>query len=192
MKTSIATSLSIVGVIAAGAAAYAVNTSVLGASADPVTVAVESTTSSVAPGLAPGGNASVNGAAVTAEQTVVNDTTTTYKVGSAGSVVINTSTGQIVVESILPAAGFTSEPARTDANGVVKVHFVSATQRIEFIARMLNGAVVTDVVNESMPTASQPPRRDDHHDDDDDHEDREHHDDHDDDDDDHDEDEDDD
>jgi hypothetical protein len=176
MKTSIATTLSIAGVIAAGAAAYAVNTSVLGASADPTPAAVASTTTSAAANPSQPNGQSVAAAAVTAEENVVNDSTTTYKVGDAGSVVIDTSSGRIVVTSILPSAGYTSEPARTDANGVVKVHFVSSTQRIEFIARMVNGAVATDVVNESTPPASQPPRYDDH-DDDDDHEDREHHDD---------------
>ena len=176
MKTSIATSLSIVGVIAAGAAAYAVNTSVLGAAVDPTPAAAEAV---VAPAAAPVSNqdtqGGVSGDAVTTEANVVNDTTTTYKVGNAGSVVVDTSSGQIVVTSILPAAGFTSEPARTDANGVVKVHFVSSTQRIEFVARMVNGAVVTDVVNETPPPAqaTKPPHHDDDdHEDDDDHDDR--------------------
>jgi hypothetical protein len=178
MKTSIATTLSIAGVIAAGAAAYAVNTSVLGASADPTPAAVASTTTSAATNVSQPNGQSVAAAAVTAEENVVNDSTTTYKVGDAGSVVIDTSSGRIVVANILPSAGYTSEPARTDANGVVKVHFVSSTQRIEFIARMVNGAVVTDVVNEARP-----PQRGDHDDDDDndhdddEHEEREHHDD---------------
>lgn len=171
MKTSIATSLSVVGVIAAGAAAYAVNTTVLGASADPAPFAVQSTTPVATNPAAPGG-ASVAGASVVAEANVVNDSTTTYKVGNAGSVVIDASSGQIVVTGILPAAGFTSEPARTDSNGAVKVHFVSATQRIEFVARMVNGSVVTDVVNESRP-----PRRDDDDQYDDDHDEGDDHDD---------------
>ena len=191
MKTSIASSLSVVGVIAAGAAAYAVNTTVLGASADPAPFAVQSTTPVAANPAAPGG-ASVAGASVVAEANVVNDSTTTYKVGNAGSVVIDASSGQIVVTGILPAAGFTSEPARTDSNGAVKVHFVSATQRIEFVARMVNGSVVTDVVNESrQPRRDDDDQYDDDHDDDDrgeDHDDDEDHDDEDHDDDDHDED----
>ena len=184
MKTSIATSLSIVGVIAAGAAAYAVNTSVLGAAVDPTPAAAEAV---VAPAAAPvsnqGTQGGVSGDAVTTEANVVNDTTTTYKVGNAGSVVVDTSSGQIVVTGILPAAGFTSEPASTDANGVVKVHFVSSTQRIEFVARMVNGAVVTDVVNETPPPGQ--PAKPPHHDDDDHGDDDEHDDRHEDDDDDH-------
>lgn len=168
MKTSIATALSVAGVLAAGAAAYAVNTSVLGAVADNTPTAVAeapATNSAVAP------IAKVTNAAVQAQAGETSNVTT-YKVGDAGSVVIDTSSGKIVVTSILPAAGFTSEPAKADSNGVVKVHFVSATQRIEFIAKLENGSVVTDVVNET-PTSVAPPRRD--HDDDDDHEDEDDH-----------------
>jgi hypothetical protein len=91
-----------------------------------------------------------NGQVVAADAQITesNDTTTTYKVGDAGSVVISTATGSIVVTAIAPAAGFTSEPARTDAGGIVKVHFVSSTQRIEFIAQMVDGIVKVNVVNE--------------------------------------------
>ena len=180
MKTSIATTLSVVGVIAAGAAAYAVNTSVLGAVAEntPSVVAQSSVTT-----VAPVPIGAVTNAAVQSQQSEASDTTTTYKVGNAGSVVIDISSGQIVVTSILPAAGFTSEPARADANGIVKVHFVSSNQRIEFIAKLLNGAVITDVVSET-PTSMAPPREhhdddDDEHDDDDHHDERHHDDDHD-------------
>ena len=116
MKTSLATALSVAGVIAAGAAAYAVNTSVLGASADPAPLAIESTTTVPISNSAPSANKTVSGAAttpadnaaITPEANAVNDSTTTYKVGNAGSVVIDTSSGQVVVTSILPAAGFTS------------------------------------------------------------------------------------
>ena len=169
MKTSIATTLSVLGVLAAGAAAYAVNTSVLGAAAEntPALVADVSTTTAPLPAVGTVTNAAVQSQASEAANT------TTYKVGEAGSVVIDTSSGSIVVTSILPAAGFTSEPARADANGVVKVHFVSQTQRIEFIARLQNGVVVTEVVNETPPPAPQQPRYDDD-DDDDDHHERDH------------------
>ena len=186
MKTSIATALSVAGVLAAGAAAYAVNTSVLGAVADNTPTAVAESPATNNSATAP--IAKVTNAAVQAQAGETSNVTT-YKVGDAGSVVIDTSSGKIVVTSILPAAGFTSEPAQADSNGVVKVHFVSATQRIEFIAKLENGSVVTDVVNET-PTSVAPPRRD--HDDDDDHEDDEDHHDRDHDDDDHHEDEDDD
>lgn len=170
MKTSIATTLSVLGVLAAGSAAYAVNTSVLGAAAEnsPAIVA-EAPAVTNAPSTSIG---AVTNAAVQSQASEAANTTT-YKVGEAGSVVIDTSSGSIVVTSILPAAGFTSEPARADANGVVKVHFVSQTQRIEFIAKMQNGVVVTEVVNDTPPPAPQQPRYDDD-DDDDDHHERDH------------------
>ena len=171
MKTGIATTLSVLGVIAAGAAAYAVNTSVLGAAASD-TVAVLASAGSPATVATQPNSPNVSGASIETVENMVSGDTTTYKVGSAGSVVVDTSSGSIVVTNILPAAGFTSEPARTDSNGAVKVHFVSATQRIEFVARMVNGAVVVDVKNETpAPGVSQPPAR--HHDDDDDHDERE-------------------
>ena len=175
MKTGIATTVSVVGVIAAGVAAFAVNSSVLSASS-PANSAIVTT---LAPGMAPAnGTPANNGQVVAADAQITesNDTTTTYKVGDAGSVVISTATGSIVVTAIAPAAGFTSEPARTEAGGIVKVHFVSSTQRIEFIAQMVNGIVKVNVVNEGKPSVgSVPPRP--RHDDDDDHEEHEEHDD---------------
>lgn len=171
MKTGIATTISVVGVIAAGVAAFAVNSSVLGASSPANSVIV----TTMAPGMAPANGTPVNNGQVVAadaQATEVTDTTTTYKVGEAGSVVIDTSTGAIVVTGIAPAAGYTSEPARTEAGGIVKVHFVSSTQRIEFTAQLVDGVVKVNVVNEGKPVAgSVPPRP--RHDDDDDHEDHE-------------------
>lgn len=178
MKTGIATTVSVVGVIAAGVAAFAVNSSVLGSSS-PSNSAIVTTTVAAAPtaSATPVNNGQVGATgAAGAEATEINDTTTTYKVGAAGTVVIDTASGAIIVTGIAPAAGYTSEPARTDANGVVKVHFVSSTQRIEFIAQMVNGVVKVNVVNESIPTpGSVAPRP--RHDDDDDHEEYEEHDD---------------
>lgn len=153
MKTGIATTVSVVGVIAAGVAAFAVNSSVLGASS-PANSAIVSTTMAVTPNSVIPADTKVG--ASDAQATAVSDTTTTYQVGEAGSVVLDTSSGAIVVTGIAPAAGFTSEPARTEADGIVKVHFVSSTQRIEFIAQLVDGAVKTNVINESTkaPTAA--------------------------------------
>lgn len=166
MKTGFATALSVAGVLAAGAAAFAVNNSVLGATkADTATAPSVSVTpvdlttpsSTVAPS-----------AKVDANATQVGSTTTTYTVGGAGSVVIDTSSGAIQVVGIAPNSGYTSEPAMTDPSGAVKVHFVSSTQRIEFIARLVDGGVKVEVRNEGMvanpPSSGAPTPR--HHDDD--------------------------
>jgi hypothetical protein len=127
--------------------------------------------------------------AVTAQAIRVSDTTTSYQVGKAGTVVVDIKSGAVVVTSVVPNAGYTAEPARTDGNGLVKVHFNSSTNRIEFTAQLVNGEVVVKVANESMPasgavgTPAKPAfpgagdDDDDHqerrHDDDDQHEDRE-------------------
>ena len=148
MKVSIATALSVVGVLAAGAAAYAVNVSVLDAPS-------ASDSSLVSTTIATGGMAtpvvSADSGAVSADGVKVNDTTTSYQVGTAGTVVVSIETGAVVVTSVVPNSGYTAEPARTEANGLVKVHFNSSTSRIEFTAQLVNGEVVVKVNNESLP-----------------------------------------
>lgn len=151
MKVSIATALSVAGVLAAGAAAYAVNVSVLDAPS-------ASDASLVSTTIPAGGSATPvdasGSAAVSADGVKVNDTTTSYQVGSAGTVVVSTESGSVVVTSVVPNSGYTAEPARTDANGMVKVHFNSSTGRIEFSAQMVNGEVVVKVTNESTPAGA--------------------------------------
>jgi hypothetical protein len=111
-----------------------------------------------------------------------SSTTSTYAVGSSGTVVIDTSTGRVVVTSVAPAAGWTSEYAQTNADGAVKVRFAQASSRIEFTAQMVNGIVQTSVTNETVPAVKEPkPKKprygdDDHDDEDEDeHEDKEEH-----------------
>jgi hypothetical protein len=177
MKVSIATTLSIAGVLAAGVAAYAVNVSVLDAPSSSNGALV---TTSVPPS---GANSPIvpvsEVASVTANAVRVNDTTTSYQVGKAGTVVVDIESGAVVVTSVVPNAGYTAEPARTEGNGLVKVHFNSSTNRIEFTAQLVNGEVVVKVANESMPApgaAGTPtkPAFPGAGDDDDDHEERHH------------------
>jgi ribosomal protein L12E/L44/L45/RPP1/RPP2 len=152
MKVGIATTLSIAGVLAAGAAAFAVNSSVLSASTGtPITgaIAQQEVISNKPAAMTPLAplvkQASVNSTQVTSK-------VTTYAVGTSGSVVIDTTSGAIVVTNVIPAAGWTSEPARTEANGNVKVYFSSGSSRIEFTARMVNGTVAVEVsVEEAKP-----------------------------------------
>ena len=153
MKVGIATTLSIAGVLAAGAAAFAVNSNVLSASTGtPVTGAIAqqeiiaSNPAAMTP-LAPlVKQASVNSTPVTSK-------VTTYAVGTSGSVVVDTSSGAIVVTNVIPATGWTSESAHTEANGDVKVYFSSGSSRIEFTARMVNGTVAVEVRMEQTKPA---------------------------------------
>ena len=157
MKVSIATALSVAGVLAAGAAAYAVNVSVLDAPSASDSSMVSTTLPTGQSPVAPAGN--FVGGAVTADGVRISDTTTSYKVGDAGTVVVDTSSGAVVVTSVVPNSGYTSEPARTESNGLVKVHFNSSTARIEFTAQLVNGSVVVNVSNEPLrgaPVAADP------------------------------------
>jgi hypothetical protein len=84
------------------------------------------------------------------QSSVLNNTTTTYQVGSSGSVVIDMSSGSIAVSNVLPAAGWSSEPAQVQSNGDVKVHFVSANARIEFLSHLADGKVSVSVISEPI------------------------------------------
>lgn len=170
MKTGIATAISVAGVIVAGAAAFAVNNTVLSASS---AAGSEIVSTNRPAGATPINSGSVS--AAVAKATPINGTTTTYAVGSAGSVVIDTATGAAVVTGIAPAVGFTSEPAVTDTMGAVTVRFKSTRQHLDFVAQMVNGQVKINVNDVTPPSLQQAPTRPD--DDDDDHDEDENHDD---------------
>ena len=170
MKVGIATTLSIAGVLAAGAAAYAVNSSVLSTSSS----VSNTTTAAPAVNTATALPASVTERSTKVQSSVLNNTTTTYQVGTAGSVVLDMRTGAIVVSNVLPAAGWSSEPAQVQPNGDVKVPFISSSTRIEFLARLVDGKVTVNVTSRPIaPPKPKPTYSDD--DDDDDHDDKKEH-----------------
>ena len=171
MKVGIATTLSIAGVLAAGAAAYAVNSSVLGASSS-VSPTTSGTPAVIAPTALP---AQVAAQSTKVQSSVLNNTTTTYQVGTAGSVVLDMRSGAIAVNNVLPAAGWSSEPAQVQPNGDVKVPFISTSTRLEFLARLVDGKVTVNVT--SQPIAPPKPKPTYSDDDDDDHDDKGEHDD---------------
>jgi hypothetical protein len=169
MKVGIATTLSIAGVLAAGAAAYAVNSSVLSTSSS-VSVTASGTPAANAVNTLP---AQVAAQSTKVQSSVLNNTITTYQVGTSGSVVLDMGSGAIAVSNVLPAAGWSSEPAQVQPNGDVKVPFVSSTARIEFLARLVDGKVTVSVTAQPIepPNTIAPPKptySDDDDDDDDD------------------------
>lgn len=156
MKPTFATALSVAGVMAAGAAAFAVNSSVLGGSVAKDSAAAAPADTSA---LQPSGGVSaqdesllVTDTTAVPNPTPISDTTTAYKVGDAGSVVVSTASGRIEIASISPAAGWAAEPAMTQPDGSVKVHFYSATTRLEFVASMVDGKVSVSVSADNRPT----------------------------------------
>ena len=156
MKLGITSSLSIAGVLAAGAAAFALNTAVLSDSGAPATSNVMANAAATGDTVAVGQTGSVSAAGdaqITTNSTKVSETSTTYSVGTAGSVIIDTATGAVVVTDVVPATGWTAEPARTEPNGLVTVHFTKGSTRLEFTASLVNGSVKVNTVSESAPPA---------------------------------------
>ena len=176
MKVGIATTLSIAGVLAAGAAAYAVNSSVLSTSPS-----VSATASGTPPGdIATTALGQVSEQSTKVQSSVLDNTTTTYQVGASGSVVLDMSSGSLAVSNILPAAGWSSEPAQVQPNGDVKVPFVSPSARIEFLAQLADGKVTVSVTSQPIapPNNMKPAKpKISYSDDEDDDEDRDHEDD---------------
>ncbi len=172
MKVGIATTLSIAGVLAAGAAAYAVNSSVLSTSST-VSATASGTPAADAVNMLP---AQVVEKSTKVQSSVLNNSSTTYQVGTSGSVVIDMSSGSIAVSNVLPAAGWSSEPAQVQQNGDVKVPFVSSSARIDFLARLVDGKVVVNVTSQPIapPPTIKPPKPTYSDDDDDDDENEEH------------------
>lgn len=160
MKIGITTALSAAGVLAAGVAAFTLNSAVLsspgtGVSDDAARAAALGTAPASAgtgAGSAPADNvssAASSGTPVTANSTVISDTVTSYRVGTAGTVVIDSAAGTIKVTDVVPAAGWTAEPARTAPDGTVKVHFNRGAERVELFASLEAGKVTVSVVNET-------------------------------------------
>jgi hypothetical protein len=156
MKLSLTTTISMASIVAAGAAAYAINVNVLEAPAatNPAAIAAPTADTLATPVNGQASTQSIKSPLAIQEVSVSTDTTK-YQVGTAGAVLLSGSDSTLNVSSITPAAGWTSEPARTQPDGSVKVHFISGSQRLEFTARKVNGKVVTSVVEE-MPPAPAP------------------------------------
>lgn len=183
MKSSLATSISIVGVLAAGAAAFAVNTAVLNVSPDSATATVSE--SSISNPTTNGKVASQNTPSPTV-QTIPSQSqavaagapsvaqTSTYKVGESGRVILEVRDGSLRVANVLPSTNWNaSRPEYED--GEVEVKFYSGAVEVEFKARLVNGEIAVFVQTENNSTDDSYEREyHDDDDDDDDHEDDEH------------------
>ena len=145
-------------IVAAGAAAYAINVNVLEAPAAtaPVAAIAAAPTTIAAP---PSGQTSAQSvsAPVEVQAVSVDGNTSKYQVASAGTVLLSDTDKGLAVSGISPGAGWTSEPAQVGADGSVSVHFVSGTQRLEFIARKANGKITTTVTNETLAPSTLAP-----------------------------------
>ena len=163
MKTSVATTVSLVAVLAAGGLAFAVNTRALTdtsvvdgsvpafaivATASKLTNATlpaPSTTTSTAQSMVAGISASTTTSI--AQSMVVGTSsaeTSEYEIVGIGVIVVQKDGESLKVMNVNPSAGFTYSSLQKSSDQV-QVDLASATQIVEFRARLLDGRIINDV-----------------------------------------------
>lgn len=180
MKTTFATTFSIVGVLAAGGIAFAVNTSVLDTATNQISASQAIVAETV--GIVPTENAPVavqNQASLSTA--VVEPTATTvappaivetaYNIAGVAMVTLSQNGTSLLVANIAPAGDYTYSTVNETASRVL-VTFTSGVKTIKFRAEIIGDRVITSVLNETAPTATAPRSRT-HDEDDDDHDERE-------------------
>ena len=154
MKTSLATVLSMTGVLAAGALAFTVNTSVLDHAL---------TTSEAAPALqadvvafsnfAPSA-ASTPVAAAGWEPTVAAQST--YNIDGVATITLSLDTNLLSVVSVSPTSSYTFVTT-TESNSRIAVALTLGNSVMTFHAEVLNGRIVTSVVADQTQISSAAP-----------------------------------
>ena len=168
MKTSLATVLSMTGVLAAGALAFRVNTSVLDnavitAEAAPALQAEVVTLSNLAPSAT-----TTEVAAAVVEPTVAAQST--YNIDGVAAITLSLDTNLLSVVSVAPINGYTFATT-TESNSRIAVALKLGDSVMTFHAEVLDGRIVTSVVAEQPRIKSPAPTK---RGDDDEHEENEH------------------
>lgn len=177
MITRTATLLSLAGILVAGSAAAVVNSQVLQESGD--------ATGGQAPILAATTSTSVPASTATAVPVTQSSlpgsdtTTSSYAVGDAGVVTLDSTGGVLTLVSVVPNPGWVVDSTGINGFGGVRVTFTSSTVEVHFNAILVDGRVVTSVDAETIGDVTAPPQAtgtsldgvtgttiDDHHDDD--------------------------
>lgn len=173
MKTSLATALSITGVLAAGALAFTVNTSVLDnavttSEAAPALQAEVIALSNFAPSAV---TTPAAAAAVAVEPTVAAQST--YNIDGVAAITLSLDTNSLKVVSVAPVNGYTFA-ATAESNSRIAVALTLGDSVMTFHAEVLDGRIVTSIVAEQPRIASAAPRTRSNDENDDDHEENEH------------------
>jgi hypothetical protein len=181
MKTSLATMLSVTGVLAAGALAFAVNTSVLDhavttSEAAPTLQADVVSLSNLAPIGATAPAATTQAAptpapAVTAEVAAAVAAQSTYNIDGVAAITLALSDNSLSVVSVTPAGGYTAAATAVSASRI-EVVLTRSSSVMKFSAQVLDGRIVTSVVAEQPRVSSAAPTK--YNDDEGDDDDREH------------------
>ena len=177
MKTSLATILSVTGVLAAGALAFTVNTSVLDravttSEAAPALQAEVIALSNLAPSAATSApSASTTPvAAVAVEPTVAAQST--YNIDVVAAITLSLNNNLLSVLSVAPVGGYTFVTT-AESNSRIAVALMLGGSVMTFHAEVLDGRIVTSIVAEQPRISSAAPRTRSNDDNDDDHEENE-------------------
>jgi hypothetical protein len=176
MKTTFATTFSIVGVLAAGGIAFAVNTSVFDTATNQFS-ASQALVAEVA-GIVPTENAPVVAQNQTSLSTAVVEPTaitvappaiveTAYNIAGVAVVTLAQNGTSLLVANVAPAGDYAYSTVNETASRVL-VTFTSGVKTMKFRAEIIGDRIITSVLNETAPTATAPrPRTHDEDDDDD-------------------------
>jgi hypothetical protein len=177
MKTSLATVLSVTGVLAAGALAFTVNTSVLDNAVTTSETAAALQAEVIAlSNFAPSAATSAPSApttpvtAVAAEPTVAAQST--YNIDGVAAITLALDTNSLRVVSVAPVSGYTFA-ATTESNSRIAVALTLGDSVMTFRAEVLDGRIVTSVVAEQPRISSSAPKTRSYNDDDDEREENE-------------------
>ena len=172
MKTTFATTFSIVGVLAAGGIAFAVNTSVLDTATNQFSASQAIVAETV--GIVPTENAVVvESTAITVAPPAIVETA--YNIAGVAVVTLAQNGTSLSVANVAPAGDYSHSSINETASRV-EVTFKSGIKTMKFRAEIIGDRIITSVLNETAPTATAPrPRTHDEDDDegDDDHDERE-------------------
>ena len=147
MKTSVATTVSFVAVLAAGGLAFAVNTraltdtSVVDGSVPAFALVATASKSTNATLPAPSTTTSTAQSMVTGTSSAE---TSEYEIARIGVIVVQKDGESLKVMNVNPSAGFTYSSLQKSSDQV-QVDLVSATRIVEFRARLLDGRIINDV-----------------------------------------------
>ncbi|CAB4989348.1 MAG: hypothetical protein F2884_00915 [Actinobacteria bacterium] len=176
MKTSVATTVSLVAVLAAGGLAFAVNTRAL---TDTSVVdgsvpafAIVATASKLTNATLPAPSTTTS----TAQSMVAGTSsaeTSEYEIAGIGVIVVQKDGESLKVMNLNPSAGFTYSSLQKSSDQV-QVDLASATQIVEFRARLLDGRIINDVQVKNILGAGKSRNGEGEKDDDDDDDDEDH------------------
>jgi len=147
MKTSIATTLSVVGVLAAGGVAFAVNTSVLDTATNQFSAsqALEANIADIA--------TDDSDSSTTVEPPAAAETS--YNIDGIGVVTLSQSGNSLSVANVVPASGYTFSSMNESASRI-EIIFKNGTKTLKFHADIIGGRIITSVLNEPTAVAGAP------------------------------------